>query len=63
MTTAPFSPVKTTTFDTDETALRRRLATLGDYHTAPPLDHRVASASCDLCREAREIRRKLGEAD
>jgi hypothetical protein len=45
----------------DETALRRRLAALGDYHVSPPLDHRVACAACDLCREAREIKRKLGE--
>jgi hypothetical protein len=42
---------------------RDRLKALGEYHVNPPLDHRVASASCDLCREAREIKRKLGEAD
>jgi hypothetical protein len=59
----PFDARQNSRADIDETALRRRLATLGDYHTAPPLDHRVASASCDLCREAREIRRKLGEED
>jgi hypothetical protein len=56
----PFSRDQTSSAILDETALRRRLTALGDYHTYPPLDHRVSCASCDLCREAREIKRKLG---
>jgi hypothetical protein len=56
----PFYATQTTRAIVDETALRRRLAALGDYHVSPPLNHRVSCAACDLCREAREIKRKLG---
>jgi hypothetical protein len=51
------------TIERSDNEMRDRLAVLGPYHTDPPLDHRIASASCDLCREAREIKRALGLED